>query len=179
MDLEDRLIEAFVPICIEPEYGGRGLREYGKQNNCLTDAEWASYTLETDLKLNGTNYGQRFKFKYFDTTFNFCLAHKGKLIATLGFEIDGDSLNIWQIQGVKGQSEWLHPIKWTLALVAYCVQWAADVGIRAVYIVSVDHNEWAAKHGHLDPERGKLIYDVTARRSGFQRTEDGYYRLDL
>jgi hypothetical protein len=179
MDLENKLIEAFKPGCIEPEFGSTDLRRYGKKDTLLPRSEWCRYTLEADLKLNGTNYGQRFKQKYFDTTFNFCLAHDGELIATVGFEIDGDALNIWQIQGVKGQLEWLHPIKWPRALVDYCVHWAAGIGARDAFIVSVDHNAWAARHGHLDPQRGKLLYDVTAKRSGFRRTNDGYYRLAL
>ncbi len=179
MELQDRLLENFEPGCIEPDYGHSRLKFFGKQNCRLTHDEWARYTLESDLKLNGSNYGQRFKSKYFDATFNFCLAHDGRLIATLGFEVDGDAIVIWQIQGRKGEGKPLEPIKWARALVRYCVEWAAENEVRELYIVSVDHNTWAAKHGHLDPARGKLIYDVTAKRSGFRRTADGYYRLIL
>ena len=179
MELEDRLLESFEPGCIEPDFGQIRLKSFGKQDRDLAEDEWSRYTLEADLKLNGSNYGQRFKNKYFDATFNFCLAFDGQLIATLGFEVDGDALIIWQIQGMKGEGEKLEPIKWTQALVKYCVEWATGIGVRELFIVSVDHNDWAAKHGHLDPARGKLIYDVTAKRSGFRRTDDGYYRLEL
>ncbi len=179
MKLEDRLLFTFEPGCLEPDFGKTTLTTFGKQGRELEPTTWARYTMEADLKLNGSNYGQRFKSKYFDATFNFCLAFDGRLVATLGFEVDEEAIIIWQIQGMKGEGKRLEPIKWSQALVRYCVNWARGAGVGELFIVGVGHNAWAAKHGHLDPARGKLIYDVTAKRCGFRPTTDGHYRLTL
>ncbi len=179
VNLEYTLLETFEPGCIESGFGAQYLSRFCNQGSRLSEKELSRYTLEADLKLNGSNYGQRFPQKYFDATFNFCLAHDGELVATLGFEIDESAVMIWQIQGVKGKGALLEPFKWGRALVAYCVAWAERMAAEEIFIVSVDHNDWAAQHGHLDRSRGKLLYDVTAKRSGFRRTDDGYYRLSL
>ncbi|MCP4599860.1 MAG: hypothetical protein GY847_04845 [Proteobacteria bacterium] len=179
IDLEGRLLERFIPGCLEPDFGAGFLCDYTKPSQNISGPELARYTLDADIKLNGSNYGQRFKKKYFDSTFNFCLIHDEELIATLGFEIDDRALIVWQIQGVKGQGSKLQPIKWSRALLKYCASWAGKVGATEVNVVSVKHNEWTATHGHLDKDRGRLLYDVTAKRCGFKRGKDGYYRLEL
>ena len=179
IDLEGRLLERFVPECLESDFGAGFLFDYTKQSHDLSESELDRYGLDADIKLNGSNYGQRFRKKYFDSTFNFCLTHDKKLIATLGFEIDGQALIVWQIQGVKGQGSRLRPIKWSRALLKYCEGWARTVGVTEINVVSVEHNQWTATHGHLDKERGKMLYDVTAKRCGYKKDEDGYYRLEL
>ncbi len=179
VDLEGRLLERFIPGCLEPDFGVGFLCDYTKKSTKISEPELARYALDADIKLNGSNYGQRFKKKYFDSTFNFCLTHDDDLIATLGFEIVGRALIVWQIQGVKGQGRRLRPIKWSRALLKYCAGWAKSVGVTEINVVSVEHNQWTATHGHLDKERGKLLYNVTAKRCGFKRDEDGYYHLEL
>ena len=175
LDLEGELYEHFVPGCAEPDFGVEFLRDFAKQSARLTDEAWARYRLDSDVRLNGSNYGQRFRGKYFDAAFNFCLVHDGALVASLGFEIDERSMIVWQIQGVRGQGEHLGPIKWAQALLRYAVRWAREAELDRVYVASVDNNRWAAEHAHLDRNRGKMIYDVTARRCGFSRMDDGYY----
>ena len=66
MDLHNQLIENFIPSCIEPDFGTNLLVNYKKQSAVSITPDWSSYALECDLKLNSSNYGQRFKFKYFD-----------------------------------------------------------------------------------------------------------------
>ena len=179
LDLQGHLLEQFEPGPVAPEFGTRVLSRHIKQGSHLPGTELDRYALAADLKLNGSNYGLRFKHKYFDATFNFCLTFDDELIATLGFEIEGTAMLIWQIQGVRGQGERLAPIRWSRALLEHAVEWARDVGATEAYVASIDHNEWAARRGHLDRGRGKLLYDVTAKRSGFKRGEDGYYRLAI
>ena len=179
MDLETALIGRFEPECVEPRFGPTFLHAFEKKGALLGDDDWQRYRLETDIRLNGSNYGLRFKEKYFDATYNFCLTWDGALVATLGFEIEGAAMNIWQIQGVKGCAEALRAIKWERALVEYAVAWSRRIGVREVFIVSVSHHEWAKTHGHLDPSRGRMRYDVTARRCGFTATGDGYFRREL
>ena len=179
MELEAQLLERFVPGRLEPRFGETLLASYGKHSADLAGEDWSAYALEADVKLNGSHYGQRFARRYFDTTFNFCLTHDGDLVASLGFEIDELAMNVWQIQGVKGAGRWLGPIKWTLALLDYAVSWAHKNGLTKVFVASVDHNDWAAQHAHLDPTRGKLVYDVTAKRCGFRADGGGYYVLAL
>jgi hypothetical protein len=179
MDLETELLGRFEPECIEPRFGPMFLHAFCKKSATVTGEDWLRYRLETDIRLNGSNYGLRFKEKYFDATYNLCLTWDGALVATLGFEVDGAAMNIWQIQGVKGRAEPLRAIKWERALVEYAVAWSRGMGLQEVFIVSVSHHEWASTHGHLDPSRGYMRYDVTARRCGFAATGDGYFRRVL
>lgn len=176
LDLQARLLEQFEPGPLEPRFGERFLGAYVKPAATLPPRELARYALAADLKLNGSNYGLRFKQKYFDATFNFCLTFDGELIATLGFEVDAAALLVWQIQGVRGQGARLAPVRWSRALLDYAVGWAVGVGVEEAIVASIDNNEWATRRGHLDRARGKLLYDVTARRCGFHRGADGYYR---
>ncbi|MCP4677459.1 MAG: hypothetical protein GY854_18490 [Deltaproteobacteria bacterium] len=179
IDLEGRLLECFVPGCIEPSFGADFLGDYTKQSQDVSESDMARYALDADIKLNGSNYGQRFKSKYFDSTFNFCLTYNKELIATLGFEIDERTLIVWQIQGIRGQRRPLQPIKWSRALLKYCADWGEKIGVKKIGVVSAEHNLWTATHGHLDRKRGKLLYDVTAKRCGFKKGDDGYYHLEL
>ena len=94
IDLEGQLLERFEPGCVEARFGERYLARHVKQGAALDDRELARYALHADLKLNGSNYGLRFKHKYFDATFSFCLTFDGELIATLGFEIEHESMLI-------------------------------------------------------------------------------------
>ena len=179
MDFADELLESFVPGCIEPRFGATFLATYHKQSAELDEAEWQRYALDADIRLNGSNFGQRFPAKYFDTTFNFCLTHDGNLIASLGFDVDDQVMNVWQIQGVKGAQGWLRPLKWERGLLQYAVAWGRAAELAAVAVPSVNQVSWATQHAHLDPRRGKLLYDVTARRCGFSLGDDDYYTLAL
>lgn len=141
----------------------------------LPSEELAKYALKLDVQLNGSHYGKDFRNKYFDTPFNFCLTYEGKLIASVGFVPDEGRVFVEQIQGIRGNHERLSPFKWERALVNYVAEWAQKYGIKQVSVTSVDNNKWAHKHGHLEVEQGRMLYDVTAKRSGFKRGNDGDY----
>jgi hypothetical protein len=179
MDFAAELLEGFVPDCIEPRFGADFLADYRKRDAEIDPAEWQRYALDADIRLNGSNFGQRFRGKYFDTTFNFCLTHDGDLIASLGFDVDDEVMNVWQIQGVKGAQRWLRPLKWERGLLQYAVAWGRASALAAITVPSVNQVSWATQHAHLDPRRGKLLYDVTARRCGFHLGDDDYYTLAL
>jgi hypothetical protein len=159
-------------------FGTRVLDRYQKRGIEL-GKDLASYCLRSDIRLNGTRYGRRFPERYFDATFNFCLLHDHELIASLGFEVDDESMIIWQLQGKRGAGAALRPLKWERALVQHAVDWARDNDFIEVAMASVDNVSWAAEHGHLNRDQGHMIYDVTARRSGFSRGTDGYWVRSL
>lgn len=155
----------------ETEY----LPEFLKQDVNLGKRELSKYKLKLDVQMDNSHYGERFKEKFFDTPFNFCLTYEGKLIASVGFNPEKGRIFIEQIQGIKGKHKELSPFKWERALVNYVVKWAQEHGIQEVSVVSAENNKWAKKHGHLNLEQGKMLYDVTAKRSGFKKGEDGNY----
>jgi hypothetical protein len=87
---------------------------------------------------------------------------------------------IEQIQGIKGYGEVLKPLKWERALLNYAVDWAKTQDVPDVAVISVDNNKWALQHCHLNKEQGKMLYDVTAKRSGFkERDIHGNYTMHL
>lgn len=172
-------ITTFEPGVLDPDFGCRVLAGYRKGGGTGEPLDLRRYALETDVRLNGSNFGQRFRDKYFDATYNLCLTRDGALVASLGFELDDDEMNVWQLQGVRGQQGALGPLRWERALLDRAVAWARSSDVATVFVASAAHVRWAATAGHLDPSQAKLRYDVTARRCGFRRTADDYYRLDL
>lgn len=175
-DLHDHL-EGFADVACTTAAGM--LARFLKQSVPICPETLNRYHIENDLRLNGTRFGQRFRERYFDATYNFCLTYDDKLVASLGFDVDVDdsSMTIWQLQGKKDARDALHPIKWERALVHYAVAWARTHEVSEIAMASVDNVSWAQKHGHLSRDRGRMLYDVTARRSGFTRGDDGYWSL--
>jgi hypothetical protein len=179
MDAETQTLESFEPGVLDAEFGTRVLGDYRKASALDGAISLDRYALETDVRLSGTNFGQRFRDKYFDATYNLCLTRDGALVASLGFDLDGDDMNVWQLQGVRGQAPALRSLRWERALLDRAVEWARSSAVSTVYVASADHVHWAADPGHLDPARAKLRYDVTAKRCGFRRNLDDYYELSL
>ncbi len=170
------LWELFDPETTDRGFGSRTLARFSRGD---ATADPSRYALAHDLKLNGTHFGRRFPERYFDATFNVCLTCDEQLVASLGFDYDRPAITVWQLQGRQGAGELLRPFAWPRALVAYAVGWARAAGLAEVQIASIEHVGWARGPGHLDPERGRLLYDATARRSGFRRGTDGYWHLPL
>jgi hypothetical protein len=179
MDAETEALQSFEPGVLDAEFGTRVLGDYRKASSGEGAIGLERYALETDLRLSGTNFGQRFRDKYFDATYNLCLTWDRSLVASLGFDLDGDDMNVWQLQGVKGQAQALRPLRWERALLDRAVAWARSSLVSTVYVASAGHVHWATDAGHLDPVLAKLRYDVTAKRCGFRRNLDDYYELTL
>jgi hypothetical protein len=179
MDAETQTLESFEPGVLDAEFGTRVLGSYRKASSGDGAIGLERYALETDVRLSGTNFGQRFRDKYFDATYNLCLTRDGSLVASLGFDLDGDDMNVWQLQGVRGQAPALRPLRWERALLDRAVEWGRASSVTTVYVASAGHVRWASDPGHLDPTRAKLRYDVTAKRCGFRRNLDDYYELIL
>ena len=152
---------------VHERFGVEYLRRFLKQDVELSDEELRRYALKQDIQLDNSQYGHEFKGKYFDTKFNFCLTHDGKLIASVGFDAQEGRMFIHQIQGIRGNGDKLKPLKWERALVSYAVKWAEQQGSQEVAVTSVHNNRWAKMYDHLTMEQGKMLYDVTARRTGF------------
>ncbi len=174
----DKWYNKFLKNLSEKFYPQKFIDETFQQTNQqseISQNELAKYKLMFDIQLDDSHFGNNFRAKYFDTPFNFCLTYEGMLIASIGFNPIYGEVIIEQIQGIKGNRDKLSPFKWERALVSYVAEWAQQKGIGQVSIISVDNNKWAKRHGHLNSNQGKMLYDVTAKRSGFKKGEDGNY----
>ncbi len=159
-------------------FGIEYLSLFVKKGVKVSEEELENYSLILDLRTDDTFGGFYFREKYFDTMFNFCLTYNKEFIASLGFDVGFRKMCIHQIQGKKGKEKELKPFKWTFALLDYAVSWAESFGLSEVMVVSSKNLGWTRK-GHLDEIQGKLLYDVTAKRSGFEKDSFGNYRLKI
>ena len=176
-DRASRLIGLDNPKAVKPDVKQSSVSEAPQVE--VSQDELKKYGLRLDAQLEESHFGANFRSKYFDTAFNFCLTYGGNLIASVGFNPDEGRIFIEQIQGIKGSYDKLRPFKWERALVDYAVDWAKKHNVGGVGIVSVNNNKWSQRHGHLDREKGKMLYDVTAKRCGFKRDSTGNYSMAL
>ncbi len=158
------------------EFGSGFLSEFLRVGMEERAAELPSMTLEYDrveFKPQGTVYGS-FKTDEvsIDGTYVFLLYKGGENVARLSFDAISGGVHIVQIQSVKGAGEALAPIKWERALIAYVCKWASEWGLEKVEIVSAKNNVWV-QDDHIPYERAHMIYDVSAKRSGFRENADG------
>lgn len=71
------LRERFVVDVSDGEFGQRVLRHFLKRDAAMGCHALAQYALQGNVRLDGTRVGRRFRDRWFDATFNFCLTHKG------------------------------------------------------------------------------------------------------
>ncbi len=125
---------------------------------------------------------------YRDTVYSFVLKRGYSTLACIGFDIEEDrTLEVKQIQGVKGAQEDLSHLKWERMLLIVVTDWASRYGFRQVRVQRAEDNEWVKRAETLKweevrqelTERLRMRHDVTARRSGFRLDNRGYYVRDL
>ena len=166
----DRLttaLEEFDKHTVDPDFGTRVLSQYVKQGNVVSTDMIERYSLALDYGIgNHTNFD--YEDKFWDVPYQFCLLYEGKIVASLGFEVNEGRLSICQIQGVNGQHEKIRSLKWERALVAHAVAFAKEHGIPTIEIQSAENSMWSLVR---QTTTGKLLYDVTAKRSGFKLEE--------
>lgn len=150
------------------------LSRFAKKNNAPSFYEFANYSIMQDARRELGAFGRHFMRKFFDCEFNFCLAFAGGLMASLGFNAAPGKMLIKQIQGSRGCEKRLFRIKWERALVNYVVQFAESYRIPEVEIVSAQNSHWMQCR-HIPLERALMRYDVTAKRCGFKKAENGNY----
>ncbi len=104
----------------------------------------------------------------------FILKYEITPIAVITFDkLSLDKIKIKQIQGIEDKIRLLSPIKWERALVYYTVNlWAPQNNIKEVEIVSAENNRYPVVN---TTNHGKMLYNVTAKRSGFKKSIDGNY----
>ena len=102
---------------------------------------------------------------YRDVPYHFILSKKERKIATIGFEAKFGGILVSQLQGIKGNKENLRPLKWPKALLAMLEMWAGENKVPKVMVLPHSRNKYAGVSG--DSNQGRLIYDVTAKRSGY------------
>ncbi|VVB57279.1 Uncharacterised protein [uncultured archaeon] len=178
---EKRLIEHAenFPNCSDPEFGTVFLNKFVKEGASLTDAELKEWSVEYDwakIRLDGGR--RRFSYtgaskahRLSDGPFIFRLCKNGTEMARVAFDAIEGGIRIVQIQAKKGVRETLLPIKWERALIAYACRWAEEWGLEKVEIRSAKNNPLTDPK-HLPYERARVIYDVSAKRSGFRLNEE-------
>lgn len=186
-------LEGFLEGKIDDTFGILFLRDFTKQGTEVSEKKLGMYWLQLDSQQDSNHYGKEFEEMYFDTVFNFCLAYNREIIASLGFNPAKGRIFIQQIQGAEKEARRLKQFKWTMALVQYATQWAKGYGIpeAAITFEQAAHVDYetgehyrkaAVRRGcpvTLMPHQGFMIYDVTARRCGFERQGNGNYFKSL
>lgn len=107
------------------------------------DVDLSRYSAVLDVRKDRSLMGNGFGTKWYDGTFAIGLCHDGVLAALTCFEPLFGGAKVTCVQGMKGASEALRPLKWQRALVEYVVDFAREFGIPDVYVQSVDNNVWA------------------------------------
>jgi hypothetical protein len=84
-------------------------------------------------------------------------------------------VRVAQVQGVKGATDLMRPLRWEKLLYQVMLDWAAANGITQVRVLPAEQNRWFGLHR---AERMKMLYDVTAKRMGFRWDPDEhvYYK---
>lgn len=137
------------------------LQGFRKQSE--EDAILSHYSLQRDY---GCGSSSRFYSRWYDAPYTFVLCYDLSPVASISFEAQQGAILVNQIQGVEGQQDKLKPIKWERGLLAYVCDWAAEHGVPEVRVLPHYKNKWERVK-----KNGKMLYDVTAKRSGFKFDE--------
>ena len=114
----------------------------------------------------GFHYWHRFSDSnvYYDGLYAFVLCAKlNTPLVLISFKPEKNAINIVQIQGVYGKRQKLKLIKWERMMLALAYEWAQQYSINEVRVTPHKQNEWTKVR-----EKGKIRYDVTAKRTGFK-----------
>jgi len=171
----------FFPLYSDAEFGQRYLSKMAKEGRGISNDEFGRYALEYDLDLGGVGPNS-FKTKdiWFDGLYSFNLTYNGNLAAFLSFVPTKGGIRIIQIQGVKqGKDEnKLKNLKWERALIAYACDWARGWEMEKVEILPSEKNRWVMNN-YVSLEPMRMIYDVSAKRSGFKKNGEGIWEKIL
>jgi hypothetical protein len=91
-------------------------------------------------------------------------SNKRGFLANLGFEPIQGGILVSQIQGVKNTVSFLGDLKWSRMLLSVAEEWAYQFDIPKVCVLPSNRNKWGQVNSFTT---GKLIYDVTAERMGY------------
>lgn len=143
------------------------IKRFAKAETSQT-VDLAAYTLKS-----ARGFGNDIRGFYSDARHSIVLSKFGwGYIALIGFDVVGDVIFVKQIQGRYGFKEHLAPLKWERMLLAVVVQSARQSGLKEVRVQPAHKNKWPTVSDQAANGRGKMLYDVTARRSGFKFDED-------
>ena len=141
---------------LSPEVVQQKLSTFKKQNSLI---DLQKYSI---VKHGHSGHCTIFSDLYHDGRYSFILSYNSKPIGTISFCANENAACVLQIQGVKGQRYELKPIKWERALLSLVCDWVAENGIPEIRVVPHHQQKWSGMIVN-----GKLLYDVTAKRSGF------------
>lgn len=142
-----------------------------KQGQVVDPSELARFSIHGDSPEYGpsgfgANFGDNAHNRgFYDCRYVFCLLRDSVPIAQVSFNAMAGGIFIRQIQARNKIAN----IKWERALVAYVENFAREHGLNCVAIQSAKHNTWHQIKSTSDPGgHGHMLYDVTAKRSGFK-----------
>jgi len=131
---------------------------------------WAGQTFE-NVNLNGVDL-------LFESPYGFILRKNAVPLAVSSFEVTEDSPGILvrQLQGIEGAVKELQPLKWSKLLLSQIISFADRNDIPEVFVLPYSRNTYRFMRRDRffikgERDNGFLIYDVTARRGGFEYDE--------
>lgn len=102
---------------------------------------------------------------YRDVPYQFIFgSNKKGFLANIGFEPIQGGILVSQIQGVKNAACVLGDLKWSRMLLSITEEWAYQFDIPKVCVLPSTRNKWSSVNSFTS---GKLIYDITAERMGY------------
>lgn len=140
------------------------LADFKKQS--AQELELGRYSVKRDSKRGAIPL---FSNASYDAHYSFVLCYDEESIACISFDAQRGAILVPQIQGKFGSHDKLQPLKWERALLALVLDWAENNSIPEVRVTPYHKNIYEMVRSD---ERFKLLYDVTARRSGFTYDED-------
>jgi len=131
---------------------------------------WAGQTFK-DVNLNGVDL-------LFESPYGFILKKNAVPLAVSSFEVTENTPGILvrQLQGIEGAVKELQPLKWSKLLLSRIISFADRNDIPEVFVLPYSRNTYRFMRRDRffikgERDNGFLIYDVTARRSGFEYDE--------
>jgi len=135
------------------------LANFRKQS--APNLDLSHYTIQRD---SGQGTSRIFPKRYYDAPYSFVLCYDEDVIANISFEAQYGAILITQIQGRHGSQDKLQNLKWERGLLALVCDWAQENSIPEVRVQPHHKNHYTRVR---EDKRFKLLYDVTAKRSGF------------
>lgn len=116
--------------------------------------------------------------RYYGGMFDFVLFSEKKPLASIGFNSSDRGIEVRHIQGFKGASEWIKPLKWSEMCLSYVTDWAKRWDVPMVASPSVDNNYYAHRF-YENAVRMDLLRYFYGKNVSFNEAKKMPVRRDL
>ncbi|MBT4136151.1 hypothetical protein HOD75_00220 [archaeon] len=156
---------------LKKQYPSRSKQDYENMIREIKKADFSNYWVRLN---HGIGYPNSQGFSrnrpYRDAPFQFFLMRDQSIVANIGFEAHEKGIHVSQIQGVPGEKAHLKAFKWPRALLRLATDWASQYDFEELQVLPSHRNKWIHQRKDIRglPHQLKLIYDVSAKREGFE-----------